>query len=427
MSIKSVLGIRTSHLAVLLACIEAISVFGLPGECWPKNAFSFAFVSPSFAQEETATPSEDEMPVREDERAFPLVRVTSVSATRESAEVTGYGIARAHYRQTPVAEVAGQVKFLSDRFEPGQKVRQGEVLLELEDVAYRSAVATARQNLMQAELTLLEEQQRAEQAKQDWERSKLGENPASELVLRKPQMEVEAAKVEAARAELELAESNLAKTRIVAPFDAMIISRSVTPSAFVSAGTAVGELYSLDRFDFSIPLSAKQWQSLRRDPGALDFGSLSARILLDGGTALSADVEGEDALVDESTRQRSLRLSIRDANAVPGNLKPGSFASVLISSNAVQDVLLVPAEVVTPNGFLWSVSPDNLLVRHSVTPAFRKGELVAIPRDQLKDVTSLRVVMSPLADYLPGQRVEPREATEATGDVVLSSIEKGDL
>ncbi|MEM9632463.1 MAG: efflux RND transporter periplasmic adaptor subunit [Pseudomonadota bacterium] len=427
MSIKSVLGIRTSHLAILLACIEAFSVFGLSGQCWPKGTLSFSLVSPSFAQEKTATPSGDEVFVAEDEKVYPLVRVTSVSATLESAEVTAYGIARAHYRQTPVAEVAGQVKFLSDRFEPGQRVKQGEALLELEDVAYRSAVATARQSLMQAELTLLEERQRAEQAKQDWERSKLGENPASELVLRKPQMEVEAAKVEAARAELELAESNLAKTRIVAPFDAMIISRAVTPSAFVSAGTAVGELYSLDRFDFSIPLSAKQWRSLQQEQSELDFGSLNARILLDGGTVLSAEVEGEDALIDESTRQRALRLSIRDANAVSGHLKPGSFASVLISSQALQEVLLVPAEVVTPNGYLWSVSPDNLLVRHSVTPNFRKGELVAIPRDQLDGVTSLRVVMSPLADYLPGQRVEPKEATEATGDVVLSSIEKGDL
>ncbi|MES0880904.1 efflux RND transporter periplasmic adaptor subunit [Roseibium sp. SCP14] len=427
MSIKSVLGIRTSHLALLLACIEAISVFGLPGECWLKNASSLAFVSPSFAQEETVVPSEDETPVQEEDKAYPLVRVTSVSTTRESAEVTGYGIARAHYRQTPVAEVAGQVKFLSGRFEPGQMVKQGEVLLELEDVAYRSAVATARQNLMQAELTLLEEQQRAEQAKQDWERSKLGENPASELVLRKPQMEVETAKVEAARAELELAESNLAKTRVAAPFDAMIISRSVTPSAFVSAGTTVGELFSLDRFDFSIPLSAKQWEALGRWQDDLDLGSLNAVIMLDGGKTLSAAIEGEDALIDESTRQRSLRLSVSDAGSVSGNLKPGSFASVLISSTAVQDVLLVPAEVVTPNGYLWSVSRDNLLVRHSVSPAFKKGELVAIPRDQLEGVTNLRVVMSPLADYLPGQRVEPKEATEATGDVVLSSIEEGDL
>ena len=355
----------------------------------------------------------------------PRVKVLSITPSNERPEVKGFGVASARYRQTLVSELSGKLTFLSTDFEPGQRVRKGELLAELEDTRYRSAVATAREQVAQAQLTWQQEKHKGELARKNWHSSYPDTKPPTSLVYREPQLNMERSRVEAAKAALKLAENNLGKTRIRAPFDATVISRSATPSAFIAAGATLGVIYSNDRLELSVPLSASQWSILTGKTAMPDYRSLKAEVADRSGIRLKAYIDGEDAVLDERTRQRSLRLHIKLPSKRVSSIKPGSFLSITIRANVMHNVYLVPADSISSDGYLWSVTRNSLLARHRVKPIFIKGRYAAIPANELGDGEGRNIVTNPLSSFLPGQRVTPIQAERSKHAVAVSALKDG--
>ncbi len=89
--------------------------------------------------------------------------------------------------------VSGEVIELSDRLEPGSFVREGEVLLRIEDADYRNLLLQRESELQQAVAELELERGRQVQAEREYRELKKdrGEEIASDnlaLVLREPQL-----------------------------------------------------------------------------------------------------------------------------------------------------------------------------------------------------------------------------------------------
>ena len=80
--------------------------------------------------------------------------------TRESgpyaAHIIAYGTAKPHFDLTLTAQVTGQINRLSAHFETGRRVKKGDLLVQLEDSDYQAAVAAARKDVSDAQLSLLE-------------------------------------------------------------------------------------------------------------------------------------------------------------------------------------------------------------------------------------------------------------------------------
>lgn len=128
------------------------------------------------------------IPVQQDAGVAADVVVTQVTSGPLAPEIEAFGAAESHYELTLVSEVEGQVKSLADNLESGRLVKQGEVLLQLEDSAYREALATAEAALASARLDLLEVEREAEQARREWAASGMEGEPDSPLVLYGPQL-----------------------------------------------------------------------------------------------------------------------------------------------------------------------------------------------------------------------------------------------
>ena len=117
-----------------------------------------------------------------------------------------------------------------------------------------------------------EEQARANQAKTDWERINKNE-PATDLVLRLPQIKQAQANVASAQARLDNALLNLERTKILAPYAGRILTKQVDVGQYVSTGNSLAKIYAVDYAEIRLPLSERQ----------LAFGSLLFRWLVDGG------------------------------------------------------------------------------------------------------------------------------------------------
>ena len=182
------------------------------------------------------------MPVKTQQAQVPEVAVTTVQPAQYKARVVSYGEATPHYALSLTAQVNGQIQTVDKHFESGQRVMKGETLIQLEDSEYLAKVATAENSFASAQLALLEEQRTVAQARAEWRASGLEGEPESELVLHEPQLKAAKAAVKQAEMALRNAKRDLERTKIIAPFDALIIERSVSPGTYVQPGAAVASL-----------------------------------------------------------------------------------------------------------------------------------------------------------------------------------------
>ncbi|MBR9910131.1 MAG: efflux RND transporter periplasmic adaptor subunit [Gammaproteobacteria bacterium] len=345
-------------------------------------------------------------PAKANAAQFIEVSVVPVQAASYRAEVTGYGEAKAEYQLALSTEISGRVESLSPQFVSGQQLRQGDVLAALDQTDYRQALASAQAAVAEAQLALLEEQRQGEQARAEWQQSGLSGAPDSPLVLREPQLQAAEANLVKAREQLAAAQRDLDNTVLRAPFDALVVSRDIQPGSYLQAGTQVAMLYSSQRLEIEIPLSASQWQNLPA-PASLDAEPWP--VLLQSAESQQqwpAYVTRVSQHLASDSRQRSLVVTVDTPLALPTPLYPGTFTSARISGREVDDVWKIPASAITQSGYFWLVDEQQQLQTRPATVVFAKGNdsYVRPPAG----LSSGQVVVRPLNTYLAGMRVNAR-------------------
>jgi RND family efflux transporter MFP subunit len=171
--------------------------------------------------------------------------VSAVSPAQATTTVsaTGYVVALTVSRVQP--RIPGRVARVNVR--EGEAVRAGQVLMELDALEQRSAiaasnaramaaqarVAVARANLAEAEVQL--NRQRALVASGAAARSVVEDLEARIGALRAAQAEARAA-----QAEVASLRTNLGQLTVTAPFDGMVLNRPPQPGELVGAGTIAG-------------------------------------------------------------------------------------------------------------------------------------------------------------------------------------------
>lgn len=183
----------------------------------------------------------------------PVVSVVNTQAMSEAASIVAYGEVVSRNTLTLTSQVSGQITYLSPKFLSGNQFAKGELIAQIEPVVYQQALASAKANLADAKLALAQEELSSEQAAIEWQQSGLSQESASDLVLRKPQLEAAQAKYEMSKQALRKAQYDLTKTKIVAPFDAVIQSRQVQLGANVQSGGTIAELIDIALFEVALP------------------------------------------------------------------------------------------------------------------------------------------------------------------------------
>lgn len=223
------------------------------------------------------------------------------------------------------AEISGQVR--SVRFNEGERVTRGQVLIQLDDSELRAqlAQAEARHGLSELNLKRSEDLTQARsmsQAEADRVRSEFASTEA----------------------ELQLLRVRLGKLEIKAPFDGIAGARTVSPGDYVTASTVITTIDDLSRLkvDFQIPERFAE----RVKPGS----RFSLRAQTPTGEVRS---EGEvyfiSSIIDRATRSSQVKGYL--GTELP-NLKPGMFANIDIVLQIRRGALTVPegSILTTPNG-----------------------------------------------------------------------------
>ncbi|HEY1283827.1 MAG TPA: efflux RND transporter periplasmic adaptor subunit [Steroidobacteraceae bacterium] len=259
------------------------------------------------------------------ERARPLaggaVAVISapVHAERLTSQINALGTARANEAVDVTSKTSNTVT--SVRFDDGQRVQKGQVLVELD-----SAQATA--DLAGAEAA------RAESASQLNRSREL----LSTKALSAAQFDQIEATLKANEARVAAARSRLEDTVIRAPFSGRVGLRRVSVGSLVNPGTTITSLDDITtiKVDFAVP--ENYLASLRE----------GLAVYVTSAAFPERDFEGKvvsvDSRVDPVTRSVTVRALLPNKDAA---LKPGMFLSVRLDRD-VHEALMIPEAALVP-------------------------------------------------------------------------------
>ncbi|MDT8998446.1 efflux RND transporter periplasmic adaptor subunit [Paucibacter sp. APW11] len=219
-------------------------------------------------------------------------------------------------------EVSGRVVKLG--FSDGQRVRRGQVLIQLDD------------SLQAAQLQQAEAQAGIARTQLQRNRELLAQSFVSASVVDQAK-----AALDVAEAQVALNRAQLERMRIVAPFDGVAGIRQVNLGDYVKDGAALLSLEDASSMwvDFRLP---------ERDLPRLRKGQ-SVSLTLDAmpGRSFEARVEALDAQLD--TAGRSMLVRARLDKSAP-ELKSGLFARVSVRLGERAEAVLVPEEALVPQG-----------------------------------------------------------------------------
>lgn len=294
-----------------------------------------------------------------------------------------------------LSEVRGRVVDVSPLFNVGGFVQAGEVLLRIDPRDYETSLLRAQAAVASAESTLAQERGRAEVAQREWEKLPAGSqrsDEARELYLRKPQLEQARASLQAAQADLNTARDNLERTVIRAPYDALIRAKHSDLGQFVSPGSPLADVVSVDYAEVRLPIPQNRLEYLTL-PGLGGVDGDHAKI------DLYTDLDGEvkhweaslhrtEGVFDERSRVLYAVARIEDPYALRHpELEPlriGTFVNADIQGRKLSNIVSLPRYVLRAGNYVWVVDDKMRLTNRRVTLLRAGGDTVYVS-DGLQD------------------------------------------
>jgi membrane fusion protein (multidrug efflux system) len=224
-------------------------------------------------------------------------------------------------------EVAGKVSEI--RFESGQPVEAGTMLLQIDD------------SVDQAELAGIVAERRLAELQYKRRKELLGNKTISQSDVDEARL-----RLENATAQLAAKQAIIAKKRITAPFSGWLGIRQVDQGEYIQPGVAIVPLESLDPIyvDFSLP---------ERHLDQLSVGQLvEIAVQAFPGESFTGRISAMNPGIDPGTRSQRLRATLENPR---DRLHPGMFAEVRTLLPQRPAVLTLPQTAITYNPYGDSV------------------------------------------------------------------------
>jgi|HubBroStandDraft_1064217.scaffolds.fasta_scaffold21722_1 HlyD family secretion protein len=291
----------------------------------------------------------------------PLISVVIPSRGEVAASVSLTGLISAR-NDMPIGNEGDAGRIAEVLVEPGDRVRQGQVLARLNPIAAQSAVDNAQASLEEVRAN-------AVMAQAEWERAQQGADLFSKEESERRRMSAATAdaKVKAAEAQLADARNRLAHSVVRAPTDGIVLTRTAEVGQIAVPGSTV--LFRLAR-DGQIEMRG---QVAEQDMPRLKIGQ-QAQVRLEGvARSFTGTVWQVGAIIDATTRQGSVRIALPASDQ---DLRPGAFARADIQVGSSLGVILPQTAVLSDEqgNFVLIVGADSKLERRAVRVVGARSE-----------------------------------------------------
>lgn len=250
----------------------------------------------------------------------PTVEVARVETLRLTDDAQAVGSLRSRQSVMLRPEVSGRVTRIN--FRDAERVRRGQLLVQLDD---QLPVAQVKQ--AEAELSIARANHRRNQ------------ELVEQKFIAQRAVDESAANMQVAEAKLALARATLARLKIVAPFDGIAGIRNISVGDYLKDGADIVNIEDLEAMyvDFRLP---ERFQT-KVQPGQTALVDVDAL----PGRRFAALIQAVDPLVDANGRSIGVRGCIDNRKV---ELRPGMFARVTPVFGVREDAKVIPEEAIVP-------------------------------------------------------------------------------
>jgi membrane fusion protein (multidrug efflux system) len=248
-----------------------------------------------------------------------LVQAAHVEASVLPQEIHALGSLKARSVEiTP--EVAGHVEKIF--FQDGAFVKQGTILIQLDDAVYQSKYASSKAKYIYSEgnfkrMTLLGKQGAVTQQAIDQAEADLKEK----------------------KADMDESEVMMNKMKLIAPFDGVLGKNKINTGEYITIGQGVVTLTDIEhlRIEYNIPEKYLPLIQLKQ--------SVMIKTSAYANKNFTGQVSFISPTIDTSNRSIAIYAELNNENNL---LKPGMFVDVTQLLNNTEKVLVVPAKSLVP-------------------------------------------------------------------------------
>ena len=314
-----------------------------------------------------------------------LVDTIQLRASTHDIIIPAIGTVEASQKASLSTKVAGKLIFTSPSLTPGQIVKKGELLAQIDSSDYEVALAQIEAQLRSAKATELIEKGQQASALKELELS--GLNPSGlnrSLILREPQLSQVEASIAGLEASLKMAQNNLKQTRILAPYTGVITKKSAELGNYISSQSVIAEVVATDAF----------WMYANIPSAYLPFlNTLSEEKLSSLHVSLFANNKklSQKARIlkllpelDTLTKQTRILLRIEDplqlgtkVNQSPDVLLQETL-SIEINAGQYDNLIALPLKYLRANNNVWLMDKENKLTIKPIDVVYKNADVALL-------------------------------------------------
>ncbi len=338
-------------------------------------------------------------------KAASMVAVTTVQNSDTPVVISAMGTVVASRQVTLTARVSGDVLWVSPHFIPGGYIAKGEEILRLDPADYEVALKKMQSALAEAKADLSIEQGNQTIARE--ELRLLSETAgdaitATDLALRKPQLQKAQAAVASAEADLRAAMLDLERTVVKAPFNTLVTECLVNVGANVSAQTSLVTIADTDEYWVEAVVPVDRLAHLD-----LTAGSPAVVRSQSGKAQRQGRAVRTTGKISETSRMAKVIVAIADplgikANGAGDQLILGDYVTVKIQGRTLKSVIELPRTALRDGNSVWLYDNGKLAVK-PVTVSWKDNQRVYITQGL---ASGNQVIVSDLSIPVQGMQLK---------------------
>ena len=316
----------------------------------------------------------------------PVVQVIELFPGDHPAVINAMGTIIPALRVELKSRVSGEIVEIHPDFMEGGFLKAGTKILQIDPVDYELDLIQKEKALADAIYEYKLELGRQEVARREWELLGLEKDASPreiELALRKPHLEKAESAITAAEAELKKAKLDLSRTKIPAPFNAIVRTRHVNLGSQVTEQQTLADLVGTDTYwiQTSIPVERLNWINIPNrvgDPASPAHVQYARRFNREGKVVrLMGDLS-------EEGRMARVLIEVKDPlgleEPIDGHppLLIGDYVHVRIEGGILENVYQIPRTALRDNTFIWIMNENSNLEIKKIETIWREVDSVLI-------------------------------------------------
>jgi len=247
-------------------------------------------------------------------------------------EVRAIGTVQAYQEVEISPEISGKIKKIC--FDVGDRVKQGDLLVEIDDETRRIVLKQKKALLKKAEATRKKALKDAQKGGTLFKQGVISDSESDDIELGK---QIADAELDLARADVMKAEKELRDARIVAPFDGKVALEDVEVGKMVTPGQNLLTLVDIKKVKILVSIS-------ELDITKLSIGG-GVEIIIDSlpGKPFTGIIETVGLKADDATRTFPVEIIVSNEGEM---LLPGMVSRVTIAAKEPKEVIMIPKHAV---------------------------------------------------------------------------------